>query len=163
MIETTGEGKSAVATPDGKKPKEEEDLVCKWLTNRGVEAQSFVWLGLRDGRVVSVGHFDEPRGSRHGHVEFTQSGEDFLLLVDNRYLWQKTQLVCESSRGYWQGVTLLLLHSIHSAPCISPDGKFKGNNNKINKRSSRTAQHFQERIQSTIFCDPLPAYRYGVL
>ena len=24
MIETTGEGKSAVATPDGKKPKEEE-------------------------------------------------------------------------------------------------------------------------------------------
>ena len=25
MIETTGEGKSAVATPDGEKPKEEED------------------------------------------------------------------------------------------------------------------------------------------
>ena len=25
MIETTGEGKSAVATPDGKKPKEEEE------------------------------------------------------------------------------------------------------------------------------------------
>ena len=27
MIETTGEGKSAVATPDGKKPKEEEKKV----------------------------------------------------------------------------------------------------------------------------------------
>ena len=27
MIETTGEGKSAVATPDGKKPKEEEVAV----------------------------------------------------------------------------------------------------------------------------------------
>ena len=25
LIETTGEGKSAVATPDGKKPKEEEE------------------------------------------------------------------------------------------------------------------------------------------
>ena len=27
MIEKTGEGKSAVATPDGKKPKEEEEEV----------------------------------------------------------------------------------------------------------------------------------------
>ena len=26
LIETTGEGKSAVATPDGKKPKEEEEV-----------------------------------------------------------------------------------------------------------------------------------------
>ena len=31
MIETTGEGKSAVATPDGKKPKEEEVLSEKHL------------------------------------------------------------------------------------------------------------------------------------
>ena len=30
MIETTGEGKSAVATPDGKKPKEEEDVKCRY-------------------------------------------------------------------------------------------------------------------------------------
>ena len=27
LIETTGEGKSAVATPDGKKPKEEEVIL----------------------------------------------------------------------------------------------------------------------------------------
>ena len=29
MIEITGEGKSAVATPDGKKPKEEEEVVVE--------------------------------------------------------------------------------------------------------------------------------------
>ena len=31
LIETTGEGKSAVATPDGKKPKEEEDVRSNYI------------------------------------------------------------------------------------------------------------------------------------
>ena len=33
MIETTREGKSAVATPDGKKPKEEEEDARPMVTN----------------------------------------------------------------------------------------------------------------------------------
>ena len=32
LIETTGEGKSVVATPDGKKPKEEEEECCNMDT-----------------------------------------------------------------------------------------------------------------------------------
>ena len=43
MIETTGEGKSAVATPDGKKPKEEED--CSWLQESKLIV-NLLWSGF---------------------------------------------------------------------------------------------------------------------
>ena len=42
MIETTGEGKSAVATPDGEKPKEEEEEEATFHTLRTVRTYATI-------------------------------------------------------------------------------------------------------------------------
>ena len=75
MIETTGEGKSAVATPDGKKPKEEEDL--RYYVIRDVMISKF------------CGAIDDFRGayavngnvSVAGHVKRVDHGDLFYALL----------------------------------------------------------------------------------
>ena len=59
MIEITGEGKSAVATPEGKKPKEEEEeevfflTVCVLLLNKAeIQYIYYVMLGFFQPHII---------------------------------------------------------------------------------------------------------------